>query len=103
MILELMKIGPAKYCIIDSQVPNFESKLFLLINYLPHERMCFYPPKDGLDEPFLRSPWRELGKAIYKCTLEFQSPLMRTIIHTQQFVVFLRTGLDQLVPWIEEP
>ena len=48
MIQELMKTRPAKYCIINSQVPNFESKLLLLTNYLPHEKMCFYPSKDGL-------------------------------------------------------
>ena len=83
MIQDVMKIGPANYCIINSQVPNFESKLLLLINYLPHEKMCFYPPKDDLDGPFLRSPWRELGKAICGHTLEFQSPLIRTIIYTQ--------------------
>ena len=35
MIQELMKIGPTKYCIINSQAPNFESKLLLLINYFP--------------------------------------------------------------------
>ena len=36
MIQELMKTRPAKYCIINSQVPSFESKLLLLTNYLPH-------------------------------------------------------------------
>ena len=28
MIQELMRIGPSKYCIINSQVPNFEKKYF---------------------------------------------------------------------------
>ena len=56
MIQELMKTRPAKYCIINSQVPNFESKILLLTNYLPHDKMCFYPPKNDLDGPFLRSP-----------------------------------------------
>ena len=89
MIQELMKMmGPAKYCIINNQVPNFESKLLLLINYLPHEKMCFCSPKDELDGPFLRSPWRELSKAICGRTLEFQSPLIRTIVYTQQFAIF---------------
>ena len=58
MIQELMKARPAKYCIINSQVPNFESKLFLSTNYLPHEKTCFYPPKNDLGGPFLRSPWQ---------------------------------------------
>ena len=39
VIQELMKIGPTKYYIINSQAPNFESKLLILINYLPHEKM----------------------------------------------------------------
>ena len=102
MIQELIKTGPAKYCIINRQVPNFESKLLLLTNYLPHEKMCFYPPKEDLGGPFLRSPWKEIDKSICGCTLEFQSPLIRTIVHTQQFAIFLNKGLDQLVPWIEE-
>ena len=103
MIQELMKIGPAKYCIINSWVSNFESKLLLLIIYLPHEKMCFYPPKDDLDGPFLRSPWRELSKAICGRTLESQPPLLRTIIYTQQFAVLLRSRLGQQILWIEEP
>ena len=52
MIPQLMKTRPAKYCIINRQVPNFESKLLLLTNYLPHEKMCFYPPKEDLGGPF---------------------------------------------------
>ena len=103
MIQELMRTGLAKYCIINSQVPNFEKKLLLLTNYLPHEKMCFYPPKDGLGGPFLRTPWKEIGKSICGRTLESRPPLLRTIIYTQQFAVFLKTGLDQQLPWIGEP
>ena len=39
MIQELMKTRPSKYCIINSQVPNFESKILLLIHYLPPKKM----------------------------------------------------------------
>ena len=52
MIQELMKARPAKYCIINSQVLEFESKLLLLINYLPHEKMCLYPPRNDLGGTF---------------------------------------------------
>ena len=103
MIQELMKIGPAKYCIINSQELEFESKLLLLINYLPHEKMCLYPPKNDLGGTFLRSPWKEIGKSICGRTLKSQPPLLRTIIYTQQFAVLLRLGLDQKILWIEEP
>ena len=71
MIQELMKTGPAKYCIINSQVPEFESKLLLLINYLPHEKMCLYPPKNDLGGTFLRSPQKEIRKSICGRTLEY--------------------------------
>ena len=103
MIQELMKTRPAKYYIINSQVPNFESKLLLLTNYLPHEKMCFYPPKNDLVGPFLRTHWKEIGKSICGRTLGSRPPLLRTIIYTQQFAVFLKTRVDQQLPWIEEP
>ena len=99
-----MEPGSAKYCIINSsQVPNFEKKLLLLTNYLPHEKMCFYPPKKNLVGPFLRTPWKEIGKSICGHTLGSCPPLLRTIIYTQQFAVFLKTRVDQQLPWIEEP
>ena len=44
IILEIMGIGPSKYCIINNTIPNFETKVLLLMNYLPLEKMCFYPP-----------------------------------------------------------
>ena len=44
MIQEMMGMGPIKYCIINNAMPNFEENLLLLMNYLPHQKMCFYPP-----------------------------------------------------------
>ena len=35
MILEMMGLGPMKYCIVYNEMPNFFSRLLLLINYLP--------------------------------------------------------------------
>ena len=55
---EVMGMGPMKYCIINSAVSDFESKLLLIINYLPHEKLCFCPPRDILEGPFVNSPWK---------------------------------------------
>ena len=44
MIQEHMGIGPTKYCIVNNWMPKFESNLLLLINYLPHQKMRFFPP-----------------------------------------------------------
>ena len=102
MILEIMGMGPIKYCIINNTVPNFENKVLLLMNYLPHEKMCFYPPQDFLEGPFANSPWRELGKAIRSRQLNLKHPLVRAIFYTQRFVIFLKTGFEDPRPWIEE-
>ena len=46
MIQEHMGMGPTKYYIINNWMLEFESNLLLLINYLPHQKMCFFPPKN---------------------------------------------------------
>ena len=48
MIKEMMGVGPAKYCIVNNAMPHFESRLLLLIHFLPHKKMCFYPPREYL-------------------------------------------------------
>ena len=93
MIREHMGIGPMKYCIVNNWMPEFESNLLLLINYLPHQKMCFFPPWSHLEEPFSRSPWREIGDKICEQTLCFRSPIIRTLYYSQQFQIFLNTGI----------
>ena len=56
MIQEMMGLRPMKDCIVYNEVPNFFSKLLLLINYLPQKKMCFYPPCFFFDAPFDHSP-----------------------------------------------
>ena len=41
MLLEMMGLGPMKYCIVFNEMPNFFSKLILFFLYLPHKNMCF--------------------------------------------------------------
>ena len=52
MILEMMGIGPMRYCVVTNNMPNFEKKLLLLISYLPHKKLCFYPSRVSLGGPF---------------------------------------------------
>ena len=41
MIQEMMGIGPAKYCIVNNIMPNFEKRLMFLLNYLPKKKSAF--------------------------------------------------------------
>ena len=93
MILEMMGLGPLKYCIAYNEMPNFFSRLILLINYLPQKKMFFYPLCFFFDTPFDHSPWREIGEAICSQRFLTKNPIFNTIYYTQQFVVFQRTGV----------
>ena len=42
MLQEQMNIGAKKYCIINNWMPNFDSKLLLLIKYLPSRRCASF-------------------------------------------------------------
>ena len=92
MIKEMMGVGPAKNCIVNNVMPNFENKLLLLIHFLPHKKMCFFPPREFLSGPFNHAPWLEIGEAILNRTMNLKNPLLRTIYYTHQFVVFTKTG-----------
>ena len=93
MIQEMMGLGPVKYCIVYNEMPNFFTRLLLLILYLPHKKMCFYPPQVILEPPFDHSPWREIGEAIQSQNFHLKNPLFRVIYFTQQFVIFQKTGI----------
>ncbi len=92
MLLEMMKMGPMKYCIVSNTMPNFSSKVMLLLMYLPPKKICFYPPTYILDGPFNRSPWREIGEAIRERRINFKNPMLRTVYYTQQYIIFMKTG-----------
>ena len=93
MLQEMMGLGPMRYCIVYNEMPNFSSRLLLLIKYLPQKKMCFYPPRFFLDAPFDHSPWREIGEALRSRWFFLKNPLFCTIYYTQQFVIFLRIGV----------
>ena len=73
MLQEQMRIGARKYCILTIWMPNFESQLLLLIKYLPHQKMCFFPPRFDLVGPFLHSPWLEIGEEISQGLIDRKS------------------------------
>ena len=83
MIKEMMGLGPMKYCIVYNKMPNFLSKILLLLNYLPQKNMCFYPPCFFLDAPFDYSPWREIGEAILSRWLNLKNPIFCALYYTQ--------------------
>ena len=91
MIQEMMGLGAMKYYIVYNEMPNFFSKLLLLINYLPQKKMCFYPPHFFFEAPFDHLPWREIREAI--CSQQFltKNPIFNTIYYIKQFFVFQRT------------
>lgn len=64
MLHEMMGVGPMRYCILTNAMEDFESKLLLLMYYLPTKNMCFFPPQYSLMGPFDCSLWIEIGKAI---------------------------------------
>ena len=71
MVREAMGLGPRYYCIIRTLYPAFSERVFLLLQFLPHQKMYLYPhfglPLRG---PFNQSPHtREIGNAITQCII----------------------------------
>ena len=64
MIKEGLGIGPERYCVAFNRSPTFYSKLKLLMNYLPREKMFLYPSSARLEGPFLHEPWLSRGREI---------------------------------------
>ena len=99
MILEMLGLGPQVYCIFTNWMPFFEQRLMLLINYLPHHKMCLYPPRVILGQPFLHSPWMEIGYSIRNRHLIPKNPIFRAVYYTQQYMIFVRTGVYGTSYW----
>ena len=99
-MLQEQIMGPRNYCILTNWMPNFESRLLLLIKYLPHKKMCFFPPRFALRGPFLCSPWREIGDEISMRSLRLKNPLVCTLYYSQQFQIFIQTGIYGETVWM---
>ena len=79
MVREALGLGPQYYCIMWSGHPGFVERVFLLIQFLPHSKMCFYPHFGlRLRGPFDQSPCtREIREAMCQHIIPFtKMPLM---------------------------
>ena len=66
VIREALGLGSHHYCIIRSEVPNFASKVLLLMWYLPREKLSIWPRQPPLEGPFLQPLWRAQGEGIFQ-------------------------------------
>ena len=66
--MEALELGPTYYCAMRTFNPGFTERLFLLIQFLSHQKICVYPYFDfPFRGPFDRSVWlSQLGSEIYR-------------------------------------
>ena len=79
MVCEALGLGPQYYCILCFVHLRFAEWVFLLIQFLPHSKMYFYPNVGlPLRGPFDQSPWtREISMAMSRHVIPFEErPLM---------------------------
>ena len=57
MLMEVVGVGPQRYCIVYDSSLDFYSKLKLILYSLPQEKMFLFPTSARLEGPFLH----ELG------------------------------------------
>ena len=93
MLMEVMGMRLMKYCIVFNEMPDFFNKLLLLFLYLPHKKMCFYPPRLFFNAPFDHSPWMKIGDVIRSRRFYVKNSIFCTVYYTQQFVIYQRIGV----------
>ena len=66
MVGEALGLGPRYYCILRTMNPEFSNRVYLLAQFLPHEKFSLYPAwGHPLNGPFVNSPQVcEIGEAI---------------------------------------
>ena len=79
MVMEALDLGPTYYCVMRTFNPGFSERLFLLIQFLPHQKIYVYP--------YFGSPFR--GPLIGQFGLA--SSVLRYIV-----AVFLRMKLPTI-------
>ena len=92
MLKEMLGLGPQYYCIIYDETPDFERRVLLLLNYLPHSKLCIYPPNHSIGPIFTRSPWREIREVILGNIVPYDLNLVRNTDHSQQFELWMDSG-----------
>ena len=56
LVKEMVGMELEHYCVIDSDLPDFEHRLIQVLKYLPSHKVCLYPPRTSLGGPFLHHP-----------------------------------------------
>ena len=64
MLMEAVRFGPQRYCIVFNSALDFYSKLKLILYSLPQEKMFLYPAGTMLGGPFLHAPWLSRAQAL---------------------------------------
>ena len=62
LIREMLDIGPGCYCAINSDLSDFEYRLFQVLENLLSHKVCLYPPRTSFGGPFLLPPWDTIGR-----------------------------------------
>ena len=89
MIKELLGLGPPHYCIIDNELPEMDSRILLLLYYLPSAKLCFYSKQGEMRNTSLGSPWKEIVKKISECDVLFDKDLVRVLYFFQRYEIWL--------------
>ena len=64
VVKEMLGMGPDRYCVIDTHLPDFEHRLLRVIKNIPSHKVCLYPPRTSLGGPFSVAPWDTIGRLI---------------------------------------
>ena len=64
MLMEVVGVGPQRYCIFFEDTPTFYSMFKLILYSLPQEKMFLYPAGTMLGGPFLHEPWLSRAQAL---------------------------------------
>ena len=86
MVMEGLGLGPAHYCVMRTFTPLFSERLFLLLQFFPHQKICVYPYSEL---PF-RGPFDDsvqssiIGSEIYRRRLpEGELPNYCSVCHNR--------------------
>ncbi len=64
LVKEMVGMAPDHYCVLDSDLPDFEHRLMQVLKHLPSHKVCLYPPRISLGGPFSVPPWDTIGRLI---------------------------------------
>ncbi len=83
-VSEMLDLGPEIYCVIDTELPDFEERLFRILEFLPARKICLYPPRTHLGGPFTQPPWNTIGRMICERDSQSENEMVQTAHATQE-------------------